>query len=385
MGGGHRDLEGDMEKDNTLELIDYLRVIWKWKLFILIVPIFCMTGAGVISYMLPKIYNISMALEDGVIVKDSNNEFIYLGSLDNIAQKISGGAYNSKIIKKLNIDSLKTNLSFKVKRREKLRFIKIVSEWESDKIELGLRVLNELYRNIFIEYESSIKKIRENYNNQILQMENKIKGINSQKEKIDNNILLKQNEIREFKNQIEFLIASKKILIEREKELVDELKNVKINTEEIIRQRDSLLRSKNGEDNISRLLYCTTVQQNMAYFNRLMSQLQNLKMKKEKVPTEIETLKIKIDDKNTEIENLRFEETKGLKNKIDDVKLQMDRLELKKDLIKGIKLIQRPEVSLRPVKPKIKLNVLISGVIGLIGSLFLAFFMEYLRKAKARF
>jgi LPS O-antigen subunit length determinant protein (WzzB/FepE family) len=371
-----------MEKDNSIELIDYLRVIWRWKWLIFMFPIFCMTGAGIISYMLPQVYHVSMGLEDGIVGKDANNNFIYLGFSDNIAQKITEGAYDFKIINKLHIDPLKTNLDFKVKRREKLRFIKIVSEWEKDKIELGLNVLNELYRNIFIEYESSIKKIREDYSNQILQLENKVKEIDSKKKEIDNKILLKQNEIREIKNKIEFQIASKKIIIDRERELVEELKDVKINTEEITRQRDSLLSSKNGDDNISRLLYCTTVQQNMAYFNRLMSQMQDLKMEKEKIPAEIETLKIKIDDINTEIESMRLEKTEGLKIKIDDLKLQMDRLSLTKDIIEGIKLIQRPEVSLRPVKPNIKTNVLISGVIGLIISFFLAFFLEYIQKMK---
>ncbi|MEA3359980.1 MAG: Wzz/FepE/Etk N-terminal domain-containing protein [Thermodesulfobacteriota bacterium] len=373
-----------MEKNTTIELIDYLRVIWKWKWLIFMFLIFFMAGAGVISYMLPKIHTVSMVLEAGIIGKDSNNEFIYLDSSGNVAQKIREGAYNFKIIKKLSIDPLKINLEFRVKIKEKLRFIKIFSEWEDNKIELGLKVFNELYRNIFLEYENSIKKIRENYDKQILQLENEIKGINNQKKEIDNKILLKQNEIREFKNQIEFQTASHKIIIEREGELIDELKNVKLNTEKIVRQRDSLLMSKNGEDNISRLLYCTTVQQNMAYFNNLMTQLQNLKTKREKIPAEIKTSKIKIDDKNTEIEIMKLEKTEGLKIKIDNVNLQIDRSGLQKDLIEGIKLIQRPEVSLRPVKPKIKLNVLISGVIGLIISFFLAFFLEYIREVRAR-
>ncbi len=38
-----------MEEEDTIELIDLLRVVWKWKWFIIIFTLICAIGAGVIS------------------------------------------------------------------------------------------------------------------------------------------------------------------------------------------------------------------------------------------------------------------------------------------------------------------------------------------------
>lgn len=48
-----------MEED-TIELIDYLRVIWKWKWMIIIGTLVCMVATGAVSFLLPKIYQASV-------------------------------------------------------------------------------------------------------------------------------------------------------------------------------------------------------------------------------------------------------------------------------------------------------------------------------------
>ena len=47
-------------EDNSIELIDYRRVIWKWKWMIIIGTIVCMVIAGSVSFLLPKIYQASV-------------------------------------------------------------------------------------------------------------------------------------------------------------------------------------------------------------------------------------------------------------------------------------------------------------------------------------
>lgn len=59
---------------------------------------------------------------------------------------------------------------------------------------------------------------------------------------------------------------------------------------------------------------------------------------------------------------------------------RMEQLKLSYEEGGPIKIVQKPISSLRPVKPKIKLDIILAGVVGLFLSVFLAFFLEYLQK-----
>ncbi|MCD6130020.1 MAG: hypothetical protein J7J10_03620 [Deltaproteobacteria bacterium] len=116
------------------------------------------------------------------------------------------------------------------------------------------------------------------------------------------------------------------------------LKTARENTENLTKEREGLLKEKK-RSSLSVILYTTTIQQNIAYVNGLYSQLKW---------TQDET------------ENLKF-----MKNSIE-----------------GVKVVQTAKVSQYPVKPKKKLNTVIALVVGLFFSIFLAFFLEWLEKAK---
>ncbi len=64
------------------------------------------------------------------------------------------------------------------------------------------------------------------------------------------------------------------------------------------------------------------------------------------------------------------------------MKSEIETLAIKRQSIENIKLIQPPQSSIYPIKPKKKLNVMLAFVIGLMFSIFLAFFLEYLQKMR---
>jgi capsular polysaccharide biosynthesis protein len=97
----------------------------------------------------------------------------------------------------------------------------------------------------------------------------------------------------------------------------------------------------------------------------------------------IENLKKDIDDINTEIERFKLKKTEGLQAEINDLKLQIDRLSIEEGMIKNIRVIQDPEASIRPIKPKKRRNVLLAGVVAFMMMMFLAFFVEFIQKAKS--
>ena len=65
-------------------------------------------------------------------------------------------------------------------------------------------------------------------------------------------------------------------------------------------------------------------------------------------------------------------------------KIKMEKLKVEQTLerLKGIEMIALPYISSKPVKPKVKLNIVLAGTISLLAGIFLAFFMEYLERNK---
>jgi len=369
--------------DDEIQLIDCLRVIWRWKWFIILGTFVCMVVAGVVSFNMPKIYEVSMTIEPGIIGVNRDGEFIYLDSRDNIEEKIRGELYNRRIEKALNINPLKKDIKFGIRTQKASNFIKVTSEWKDPEVEFGKKALVHLLGFISKEYENIVQQRKDDYEKQILMKQNQIKEVEIGRKDIDKQILLELNTIGAKKNNIKLNKATLTIMQDREKELLQEIKNVKDNTERIVQERNTILQQKGNADDISLLLYSTTIQQNVAYFNQLNNQINELKTKKEITDMNIENLKKDIDDINTEIDRLKLKKTEGLQAKINDLKLQIDRLSIEKGMIKNIRVIQDPEVSIRPIKPKRTLIIILAGVVAFMIMMFFAFFVEYIQKAKS--
>ena len=368
--------------EDEIELIDYLRVLWKWKWFIILGTFACMVVAAIISLIMPKVYEVSMTLEPGIVGLDTYGKFIYIDSRQNIEGKIKRGIYNTRIQNALNINPIEKEIKFEVAREMGTNFIKVGSEWKDNNVKLGIKSLSHLYALLSKEYEKVVEQRMGDYEKRILMKQNQIKEIEIQRKDIDKQILLKLNKIDGKKNHIRLNKATLKIIEHREKELLQEIKDVKDNTERIVKQRNSVLQHKSNVSDISLLLYSTTIQQNVAYFNQLSNQINDLRTKKEIANTKIENLNKDIVDINTEIDRLKLKKTEGLQAKIYDMKAQIDRLTLEKATISNVKFIQQPEVSPMHVKSKKKLKVLLAGDVGFMMMLFLAFFWEYIQKTK---
>jgi len=72
-----------------------------------------------------------------------------------------------------------------------------------------------------------------------------------------------------------------------------------------------------------------------------------------------------------------------LNKRISDIKIEKLQVEQNLKRLNGIEMGAQPYISSKPVKPKKRQNVMIAGVVGLLGSIMLAFFMEFLKKNKA--
>ena len=389
--------------EDEINLIDYLRVLWKWKWLIIAGTLICAIIAAVISFQMPKIYRIATVIEPGIIGLDKSGNYIYMNS-QNISGKINEGSYNKSIKKLLNIDSSKTNLEFKADVGKFTNQIRISAECKQKDVDLGLEASRKLITIISDDYEKVVEQRKNDYDMQIAAKKNQISRIETQGRKdIDEQILPKQNEIKKTemqwrratdkqvalklnnikrkRNQIKLQQQILEAARQRIKELELDAKKIKNNTEKIIKQRDVLLKDNRAKDALFLLLYATTIQQNETYSTRLSNQIYSLKANVQAKEANIEELKLDTGFITTEIEELKLYRTEGLQGEIDDITTQINALTSEKGNISNIRVIQNPEVSSAPVKSKKKQIVLLSVVVGLFFMIFLAFFIEYIKNA----
>ena len=300
-----------MEKEDSIELIDLLRVFWKWKWFIIMFTLVCAIVVGIISFSMQKIYDVSMVIEPGVIDMAPDGKFIYLDSSLNIKSKIDSQAYNNNIFKALNITPEEMELKLRTNQPENSNTIKI--RFEVNDANKGIQALSALFHALAKEYQHYV---------------------DSRKSELEQKIAMNRRTLNHGINEKEYL--------------EEEINKLKANTDEIIDERGALIsKGINNEDRLSLLIYSNIIQQNMGYYNDLGRELGKLMAELEKIKSEIETLSIK------------------------------------RKSVENIKLIQAPQSSFFPIKPKKISNIAFAFVIGSIVSIILAFFLEYLQRMRS--
>ncbi|MEA1935451.1 MAG: Wzz/FepE/Etk N-terminal domain-containing protein, partial [Thermodesulfobacteriota bacterium] len=167
--------------EDEINLIDYLRVLWKWKWFIIAGTLICAVAAAVISLQMPKVYEISTVIEPGIIGIKDDGGFMYIDSVANISGKINGDVYNRKIQKVLHLDPLKTGVKFKSANVKKANVVKVTSQWEEKDTGLGIKVTGQLIHFLFGDYEKVILQKEGSYSNQIIMKQNEMNNMKIRK------------------------------------------------------------------------------------------------------------------------------------------------------------------------------------------------------------
>jgi len=150
-------------------------------------------------------------------------------------------------------------------------------------------------------------------------------------------------------NSINTLREKMELLKVTEKKLMTQLKVVEENNKVIMQERNEMLKKSEKDDAVALLLYSNTIQENISY----------------------------IDNLNASLDANRLDQG--------STKEEILNMELDKMKIEGLKIIQEPYSSTRPVPVKLnkKKNIAIAGVTSFFLGIFLAFFIEFIKKVKA--
>ena len=310
-----------MAQENT-ELIDYLGVIWKWKLLIVLITVVCAITSGVISFVLPKVYQSSAIFEVGRVpgYRGTSREQIEpIEDIESVSEVLQSDEMLSKIKEKFDLQTtlgqIRASLDVEpilgkyIGSRLQARLIKIT--FEDQDPQLTVDVLNTLSDSLI---EQHIKE----YQASITSLDQEIS--NSQDE-----IKLQDDYQKVVREQIK---VAEKAIAETKKDL-SELSLRNISPLEVLFLR-STLRDLEGR---------------IANFHRELKD----------VELSIQHLK----DRVVYLENIRaVSENTEVRNK-------------------AIK----PEI---PIRPRKKLNAIIGGVIGFVAAIILAFFFDSLQTARKR-
>ena len=180
--------------EDEIELIDLLRVIWKWKYLIIGGTIVCALAAAIISFAMPKIYSIDMIIEPGILnIISGGGEAnrVYIDSPEKIKALIDVGSFGSHISTHLSQLSKNDNfpgiINFKTTIPEQSNALKV--SYETSNVEQGKKILTYLNDLLMKKYSQLIQYYQKDFDSKIQLKTSKLSGLTNQVSKVKNEIL----------------------------------------------------------------------------------------------------------------------------------------------------------------------------------------------------
>lgn len=237
--------------EDEIDLLDVLRVLWKRKILILSLTIIVPLVAGLVTLMLPDVYEVTAIIEPG---QDAAGKPVVLPEA--IKENIQGGAYDQYLMEhfKLSADDMP---EWRVRIPKKTSLVRIALE--SDRPQQAVQILNELLRSVT---ESIEKRLAE------------------EKRKIENEIRLARIKHDSLQKSAELL----------RKQLAETA--AKIRDLEAARRRAMAANPSNA---MSVLLYSNEIQNQQIYLNNLQLRLENTEKDVKSSLVEIDNARLKLE------------------------------------------------------------------------------------------
>jgi len=352
---------------DEINLLQYFQVIYGRKFLIIAICFIAVIAAAIISYIMPPVYRVTASVAPGWISTDTAGRGIFIDSAENMKSLVESGTFNAKIIDSLKLDTtLYSNMKFNTKLARNTEAFSIF--YDTTDPAQGKIILGELLKQLMAYYKNRTETGREAIDNSI----NILKHLNESNENKKIRIL---NEKKKIMSDIVLLKEKLDLLKVTEQNLSKQLKGVEENTKDIMQERNEMLKKGEKTDSVALLLYSNTVQQNISYINSLQASLQGNRLDQESTKNALSRNEIELKNKDTELKDVDADTLTNLD--------KIRNMELDKIRIEGFKIIQEPYSSTRPVGPRKMLNIAIAGFTSLFLGIFLVFFIEFIKKAKA--
>ncbi len=352
--------------EEEIDLSDLFKTIWDKRKFIVIFTFVVTVLATVYSFSTTKTYEIKSNIQLGNI----NNKLIIE---PNVLLKTLYLIYD-----KQNIDKNEPYLEKILIDKKANNFLTIITHGSSN--EKALEKNKEIVKFIKQQGKSDIENYIFTINQSIENNKRLIEKINS-KEKSDLRRSIKLLKTQEIKRIDELISQKNKIIESLNKKIIFTSNKL----DEYNNQIQKLYIS--SQDKSDTMVMITSIQM-VNYQNLILDaqeKLEDYKLKKENIINlEILDLQRKKENISTDkLKNLDYKLNVTLNEKIKDLEFKIKTLQFQKERnILNTSLLGDYSISKNPIKPKKSLIVIISFVIGLILSIFLVFFMHFIKGLK---
>ncbi|MFH1062498.1 MAG: Wzz/FepE/Etk N-terminal domain-containing protein [Candidatus Omnitrophota bacterium] len=320
-------------EDGEIDLIQYIRIIFKHKNTFLVIFLLTLAFGLTKSMLSPKIYRSSMLIQPpavGMSLTGAND----IDSAENLKALIVNKAFNEEVYKRLKLYPIKDAVEFKVDIPKKTNILQVSIDLERKNKESGMVLLQNL--NAVIA-ESYAKRIEAEY-----------ADIASQTEFKKRAIINTENKAKNFQEQIKEIIA-------RKNKLNEEMKSVNANASQTLEKLKKLPTGDKSSESASMLLLSNYLQNNANYLNQLNKELSALTIRLHRL-------------------NMKLQITTS---QISDSRLEIDNLNIKNNFISNLKTIAQPRVSEKPINSIGKQTVVTLIALGLFLGLIAVFLQEF--------
>ncbi len=347
--------------EDEIELIDYLRVIWKRKWLIIVGTLFCALAVSVYSFTRPvvKMYKVSALIEVDPGANLEVDPGAKLDPLGKIKSMIEYGLFNQRVLDDLsNLQGIPKldHLSFEVAILKGLNMLDIA--YKTPNPDLGKAVLNALIEQLEQEYA---QQARSQFDRKFHEISMHIARVEAGKEQV------RLIEVR--------MDHIKKVLQE-----------ARSSSDKISAERKATFLNPNDRKNrANTFMEAAAMNQVIDYPLRLRGRISDLIFEKSILSEEIMSDIRIIKDLTVGVAPLKTEQAEeanvgDYESLILELKPKIDSFKSSRDQLTGIIVRQSPTASAIPIKNKAKRNVILAGVFGSFVMLFLAFFLEYLQR-----
>jgi uncharacterized protein involved in exopolysaccharide biosynthesis len=183
-------------QEDEIDLMDYVKVILKRKVFILTLFSLAVIVAAIFSFLSPKVYKVDTVLEIGKVGEE------IVESPKQLMGRIEGDVYGALIRTKLNIPETEYPI-IKVENPEDTSVIRM--EIESKNTERSKEILNEKDELIIIEHQKKIESEKDLLQKKIEFFEEDIKVLQKDIERIEIKIVSLGQEQNSLEEKIDAL------------------------------------------------------------------------------------------------------------------------------------------------------------------------------------
>ncbi len=356
----------ELMEENEIDLRELFQIIWNKRKFVVIFTLLITLFAVVYSFSISKIYEVKSNIQIGYM-----NDKLLIES-DTLSKTIN------LLYDKQNVDKNEAYLEKVLIDKKANNFLTIITHGMSN--EKALEKNKEIVEFVKQQNKKDIDNYIFNINQRIEDNKRQIQRIeDKEKSDLKRSIeLLMTHEVK----KIDELIFQKNRIIET---LNEKIKFTSVKLEEYNSQIKKLYKSaQNKSDTIAMIASIQMVNYQNLILNA-QEKLEDYKLKIENIRNlELADLNRKKENISTDkLKNLNYKLNITLNEKIKDLEFKIKTLQFQKEnSIKNTLLIGDYIISKNPIKPKKSLIVTVAFVTGFILSIFLVFFIQFIKSFK---